>query len=359
MGNNTNYCLIMAGGKGTRFWPESTTNKPKQYLSLVGERSLLQQSLDRFDQLIPSENRYVVTVKDQELLVKEHTSDLINKNGIIFEPTGRNTAPCILLSLAKLVSSGATENDVVTILPADHVILNKKGFQNTLSGAISLAVNCNSIVTIGIRPSFPHTGYGYIHFNKELVNGGHKVEDFKEKPNFETAKNYVQSGEYFWNAGMFVSTIGCLLKEFKSHSPEIYSFYKRLLENINKWDKLCEIYQDMPADSIDYAVMEKSNSTYVVPADFDWNDLGSWDALEGVIPKQNDNTLISKIGSYIDSSKENIVFAPNQFISLVNVNNLIVVSNEKALVVMPKDDCQKVKQIVQYLEKEEIGKNLL
>ncbi|MBT6326707.1 MAG: mannose-1-phosphate guanylyltransferase [Bdellovibrionales bacterium] len=359
MNSDKTYCLVMAGGRGTRFWPESTKKKPKQYLSLVGSNSLLQDSLMRFDPLVSKDNRYVVTIKEQEDLAKEHSNNLVNKNGIIFEPNSRNTAPCILLSVAQLLKQGAGLDEVVAIMPADHVILNTKGFQETIQSAISLSKEHSSIVTIGIRPSFPHTGFGYIHRQSEVQNNCFTVNSFKEKPDQATATSYVQSGEYFWNAGMFVSTIGCLLEQFKVHAPGIYSFFEGLKDNLNNWDELCHIYSQMPDDSIDYAIMEKTKDILVIEAKFDWNDLGSWDALESVLPQKQENTVISEKGSFIDGSSGNIIFAKDQHVSLVNIKDLIVVSNKNALVVLPKKDCQKVKEIVKHLEEDESGKKLL
>jgi len=349
----------MSGGRGTRFWPESTKRKPKQYLSLLGSNSLLRESLMRFGTLIPKDDRYVVTIKEQEDLAKEHSNNLVNKNGIIFEPSSRNTAPCILLSLAQLLNNGAGLDEVVAIMPADHVILNTKGFQETIKLAISLSKEHSSIVTIGIRPVFPHTGYGYIHRESVAQDNYFTVNSFKEKPDHATATSYVQSGEYFWNAGMFVSTIGCLLEQFKVHAPEIYSLFDGLQNNLNNWEELCSIYSQMPNDSIDYAIMEKTKDILVIEAKFDWNDLGSWDALEKIIPRDKDNTIISDKGSFIDGSSGNIVFAKDQHISLINIKDLIVVSNKNALVVLPKEDCQKIKEIVNHLEQDESGKKIL
>lgn len=343
------FCLVMAGGKGTRFWPESTSKKPKQYLSLVGEENLLRKTLKRFDGLVPSENRYVITVEEQKALAQDASAGLLNNDGIIFEPCGRNTAPCILLSLAHLISHGASLEDVIAIVPSDHVILNEEGFRKSIGVARNLAHKHKKIVTIGVTPNFPHTGYGYIQRGDEL-DEGMVVQEFKEKPSYDVAKDYVSSGQYFWNAGMFVAPIGTLLDEYKKCSPDIYNYFEKIRENIKDSGKLSSLYGEIPSDSIDYAVMEKSKEVMVYPAQFDWNDLGSWEALESVIEKTKENTLVNHQEAYISESKGNIVFAPGKFVSLININDLVIVSNDKALMVLPKKDCQKVKDIVTFLK---------
>ncbi len=359
-GQSNLYCLIMAGGKGTRFWPESTSKKPKQYLSLFSDKSLLEETLVRFDKLVDPQRRFIVTVKDQEKIATACSKNLVGEKGLLFEPSGRNTAPCILLSLVSLLESGASEDDVVAIVPADHVILNHDGFRQTLDRAQKLASANQKIVTIGVKPTFPQTGYGYILQGDSIEKDAYIVSEFKEKPDFDTAKDYVASGKYFWNAGMFMAPIKILLEELKQHSPEIYKHCDALRSNLNDFAKLSKAYDEIPSDSIDYAVMEKSDKVLVVPAEFDWNDLGSWDAMESVCDKTQDNVVISEREEiYIDNSKGNIVFAPNQHVSLVNIDDYIIVSNERSLMVMPKKDNQKVKDIYNSLKENPSTRDLL
>ena len=352
------YCMVMAGGKGTRFWPESTSKRPKQYLSLVSEQSLLAETLDRFDGLVESDKRFIVTVKEQAELADSNSQGKVGSKGLIFEPSGRNTAPCILLGLVQLKELGASDEDIVAIVPADHVILNKNGFQGTIKKAAELAASKNKIVTIGITPNFPHTGYGYIQKGEEVLEASFDVAEFKEKPNVETAKEYVASGQYLWNAGMFMGKIGVLMQEFEKHASEIFAFASGLKENLSNFEKLTEVYNQIPSDSIDYAIMEKSSEVMVVPAQFDWNDLGSWDALESVIEKKDENIIASARDFYGQNAKGNIVFAPDKFVSLVNVDDLIVVSNENAVVVLPKSDSQEVKKIVGHIKTQDSLKDL-
>lgn len=344
------YAVIMAGGKGTRFWPESTSQKPKQYLNLTGKGPLLGITLNRFEGVIPTQQRYVVTVREQQVLAAESSSELINSNGLIFEPSGRNTAPCVMLSMAHLEKQGVRDEDVLVIVPSDHVILNENGFRETIVKSIEAAISHQSIVTIGIPPHFPHTGYGYIQKGDAVDGTSFAVKEFKEKPSRETAEKYLASGQYVWNAGMFVSTLKVLKEEFQKCSPETFSHYPKLLESIGDDERLAEVYGEIPKDSIDYAVMEKSQKVSVVPAHFDWNDLGSWDALEAVMEQKSENTFVGERGFFVSESEGNIVYAPDKYVSLIGVKDLIVVSNDKTLVVLPKSRSQEVKNIVEHLK---------
>ncbi len=353
---STMYALVMAGGKGTRFWPESTSKKPKQYMSLIGGEPLLTQSLKRFDSLIAADNRYVVTVKEQEELARTCGVSHMNKDGLIFEPAGRNTAPCILLSLAALEEKGAKDADVLVIVPSDHIILDTQGFRDTVKTAGIVALETQSIVTIGITPTTAHTGFGYIEKGESQSYGASDVKSFKEKPDSETAKKYLDSGDYFWNAGMFVGTLKTLKEEFKKCSPSTFEHYEGLKESLGNEEELAKMYARLPEDSIDYAIMEKSERVSVVAAQFDWNDLGSWDALEAVIEPTDENTNVSTRKTYFEEAKGNIVFAPGKHVSIVGVDDLIVVVNDGAVVVMPKSRSQDVKKIVASLKEDsELG----
>lgn len=354
------YALVMAGGRGTRFWPESTSKRPKQYLSLMGgAASLLEKTLRRFDGLIPSDGRYVITVEEQFDLAKQCSKELVASQGIILEPSGRNTAPCIMLSLAHLVAMGAHDDDVVAIVPSDHVIINEQGFREVIKHAVAQAIEKSAIVTIGIAPHFPHTGFGYIHRGEEISSDCYKVNRFVEKPDHKTAVEYLQTGEYLWNAGMFVASIKTLRAEFKRYAPEMDAQFAALVKAYGDKKKTAEIYQLLPKISIDYAIMEKSQSILTMPSRFDWNDLGSWDALESVMEKQEDNYLVNSKGHYFEEAKDNIVFAPEQFVSLINIQDLIVVSNKDSLMILPKKDAQKVKNIVEFLKAHPRGEELL
>ncbi|EPZ49799.1 putative mannose-1-phosphate guanylyltransferase/mannose-6-phosphate isomerase [Bacteriovorax sp. BAL6_X] len=343
------YTLIMAGGKGTRLWPESTESKPKQYLSLVGNETLLGQTLDRFEKSVDLKNRFIITTRDQSELAISCSKDQILEEHIIYEPAGRNTAPCILLSLAAIEAAGANSDDIIAVMPSDHVILNKSGFKASFEKAVKLSSDTQTITTIGIPPHFPHTGYGYIK-TSEAVGDGFKVDEFVEKPNFEKAKEYLSTGRYVWNAGMFMAPLGVFKEEFAAHSAEMFSFYEELKASLDDEAKLEEVYNKIPKDSIDYAIMEKSSRISLVKAEFDWNDLGSWEALEQVVDRVEGNTIIDSNGTFLKDATGNIIYAPDKHVSLINVQDLVVVSNDKAVMIVPKDDSQRVKEIVQHLK---------
>lgn len=345
------YALILAGGSGTRFWPESTESKPKQYLTLFGEHSLLTNTLKRFDNFIPKDERFIVTIKKQVTLASSESKGLIkDHHSIIVEPSARNTAPCILLAMAKLEASGMKDDDVAVIVPSDHIILNTDGFQKTVSDASRLSAKMSKIITIGITPHFPHTGFGYIEKGEMVESESFGVKKFKEKPPFELAKEYVASGKFLWNAGMFVAKLGVLKNEFQKHAPEMFKHYAALKNAIADEAKLSAIYEALPKDSFDYVVMEKSTEVLVVPAQFDWNDLGSWDALGSVLSETDNNIVARDSGHFFYNATDNIVFAPKHFVSLLHVKDLIVVVNDKAVMVLPKDMSQDVKKVVEHLK---------
>lgn len=352
--------VVMAGGRGTRFWPESTSQKPKQYLNLLGgEQSLLEKTLRRFEGLVAPQNRYIITVDEQAELANICSKELVAKKGLILEPAGRNTAPCILLALADLVHRGVSREDVLAIVPSDHVIINEAGFRDVIKNAALQAVERQAIVTIGIAPHFPHTGFGYIQRGDEVSTECFTVKRFVEKPNYETAVSYLQTGEYLWNAGMFVASIETLLREFSIHAPDLYCHFDDLVMAANDSAKTAEIYQKLAKISIDYAIMEKSEAVLTMPSRFDWNDLGSWDALESVVQKNEQNYIVTAKDCYFEDAKDNIVFAPNQFVSLINVQDLIVVSNRDSLMILPKKDAQRVKNVVEFLKDHPRGRELL
>ena len=351
------YALIMAGGRGTRFWPESTSSRPKQYLPLLDGKVLLSETLRRLDSLIETDKRYIVTVQEQEKLARQCSEGKIHPDNIIFEPIGKNTAPCILFSLATLLSQGAHPENAVSIIPSDHVILNHDAFRKDMSLAFATSQQQKKIVTIGIQPNHPHTGYGYIHRGKKMGKF-FEVHNFKEKPDAETAKNYLQSGDYYWNGGIFVATIKTFLQSFETHAPELHTWFSQLLDHAHNPKKIAKIYAQMPEDSLDYAIMEKSKDILVIPSSFDWNDLGSWEALESLCRQEEDNTLVKANGHYFDRAKGNIIHANGKFVALIGVDDLVVVTNEKTLLILPKCESQSVKKIISWLGTQDEYKDL-
>ena len=343
------FCiLIMAGGKGTRFWPKSTEEKPKQFINLIEDRTMIQLTVDRVRNIVPIEKIFVATGEKYIDLVKEQIPDLPNKN-IIVEPVGRNTAPCILL--ASLYIKQIYNDCNIAVLPSDHLIKNEKLFLDTLKTANHFVKdNKESIVTIGITPDRPETGYGYIKYDKIDKKNVVKVDRFVEKPDFEKAKQYLDSKEYLWNAGMFIFNIDYMLKELENNYSETYELLQQLPsiydENYNKILK--EIYPKSESISIDYAVMEKSKNIYVIPSDFGWDDIGTWKSLERYIKEdENKNYIKGQASTY--NSSNNILYSENKKIVVIGLDNIFCVESDNMIVIGPKDHME---ELVKYREKE-------
>lgn len=346
---NQEFCvLIMAGGRGTRFWPKSTEEKPKQFINLIEERTMIQLTVDRVRNILPIEKIFIATGEKYINLVKEQIPDLPDKN-IIVEPIGRNTAPCILL--ASLYIKQIYNDCNIAVLPSDHLIKNEKIFLETIKIANDFVRNNNqSIVTIGITPDRPETGYGYIKYNKTEKNTVVKVDRFVEKPNLEKAKEYLDSKEYLWNAGMFIFNVDYMLKELENNYNNTYKLMQQVPnihdESYNKI--LNEIYPECESISIDYAVMEKSKNIYVIPADFGWDDIGTWKALERYIDKDENQNLIKGQASIYNSSN-NILYSENKKIVVIDIDDIFCVESEDKIVIGKKDSMEK---LVNYREKE-------
>lgn len=338
------FCaLIMAGGKGTRFWPKSTEELPKQFLNLIDERTMIQLTYDRLLKSMPKERIFVVTGKKYKDLVANQLSDLPNRN-IIIEPEGRNTAPCILL--ASLYIKQIYEDATIAVLPSDHAIKNTEEFCKILNTAANYVENENkkAIVTIGVTPNRPETGYGYIKFEKS-ADKVIKVEKFVEKPNLEKAKEYLDSGMYLWNAGMFIFNVNNMLNELEINYSG-YNVLKKLpgIDDKNYDEELNSIYPECEAISIDYAVMEKSSNIYVVPGDFGWDDIGTWMSLERYIEKdENANILNGNITAY--GAKNNIVYSGDKKIILLDAEDIFCIDTDNILVIGKRDSISKVHEL--------------
>lgn len=338
------FCaLIMAGGKGTRFWPKSTEEMPKQFLKLIDEKTMIQLTYDRLLKIMPAERIFVATGERYKELVKKQLESLPERN-IIIEPEGRNTAPCILL--ACLYIKQIYEDATIAVLPSDHAIKNGEEFCDILNTAKDYVENENkeAIVTIGINPNRPETGYGYIKFEKEdreVI----KVERFVEKPNLETAKEYLSQGGYLWNAGMFIFDVGNMLNELEQN----YSSYEILanlpkIESSDYREELNKLYPKCESISIDYAVMEKSKNIYVIPGDFGWDDIGTWNSLERYKEKdESDNILNGNIKNY--NSKNNIIYAGDKKVILLDAENIFCIDTDEVLVIGNKDSISKVHEL--------------
>lgn len=343
------FCvLIMAGGRGTRFWPKSTEEKPKQFINLINEKTMIQLTVDRVKKIVPIEKIFISTGEKYIDLVKEQICDLPHKN-IIVEPVGRNTAPCILLS--SLYIKQMYNDCNIAVLPSDHLIKDEKAFLETLKIADDFVKNNReSIVTIGIEPNRPETGYGYIKYNNNQKENVVKVEKFVEKPNIEKAISYLNSKNYLWNAGMFIFNIDYMLKELEENYNNTYKLLKQLpeiyCENYN--EKLNELYPKSESISIDYAVMEKSKNIYVIPSDFGWDDIGTWKSLERYIEEDENNNYIKGQASIYNSSN-NILYSENKKIIVIGLDNIFCIESDDKIVIGQKDS---IEELVKYREKE-------
>ena len=347
--------LIMAGGEGTRFWPCSRTDHPKQFLNIIGSRSLLQETVHRVLPLVGYEKIFLVTGCRYYDKVREQLPEL-DPSHIILEPEMKNTAPCIGLAAAYLRQMAPEET--MAALPADHIITDQKEFLRALSVADLMAQKHSSLITFGIVPTYPATGYGYIHRGqlKEEVEGVEvfEVEEFVEKPPREVAENYLSSGNYLWNSGMFVWKISTIMEMFELYLPEFYRALEELsplLSTAAAEDKIAQLYSEVTPISIDYAVMEKAPQVLCVKGSFGWNDLGSWRSLEELLPGDEEGNRSQGEVIHIDC-RDNIIYSPNKMVAAIGVCDLVVVETDDVLLICHKERAQEVKELIQRLRKE-------
>ncbi len=345
--------LIMAGGVGTRFWPLSRKSKPKQFLQIVSNRSMIQMTVDRLSSKINIKDIFIVTSQSQAELTKQHLPNLPNEN-IIIEPFGRNTAPCIALS-ARYLRQRYDINEKMVVLPSDHLIAQKDDFLASLDKG-EKAADKNNLVTFGIKPKYPATGYGYIEAENEIEGGMFNVKQFKEKPHLKKAKEFLDAGNFFWNSGMFIWKIETILKAYKDYLPKV----EKVLDQIEKkWDAeglhvdISEIYSQMPKIPVDIGIMEQAEKRIVIPVDYGWNDVGSWNALFDVSNKDENNNVLNCENMTLDS--ENNYINTKKFIALIGINDSVIVESDDAILVVRKDRSEEVKKIIEKLKQNKEG----
>ncbi len=355
------YALIMAGGLGTRFWPKSRKKHPKQLLRIDNERTLIQNTITRLQPLMPPEHIFIVSTKEQIDEIHRQLPE-IPENNLIIEPKGKNTAPCI--GLSALFMQQLDPEEVMVVLPADHLITNNYEFIKILRAGNKVAAEKGNLVTIGIKPTFPATGYGYIQFNGEIesVDGVEvlKVKTFAEKPNLDTAKRFVSSGDFLWNSGIFLWKIKTILSEIEEHLPHLYDGLMEIKKSLNS-PKLSEtinrVYCQIKSISIDYGVMEYAKNVTVLKGEFGWNDLGSWDEVYNICAKdKNKNVLIGR--HLLKNSEGCFIDSPDKCVALVGLNNLIVVNTDDALLICPREKAQEVKDIVEMAKRKKMDEYL-
>jgi mannose-1-phosphate guanylyltransferase len=354
--NKHNYAVIMAGGGGTRLWPLSRKTSPKQLLTLFNGKTLFQIAVDRLDGEFLPENIYVVTVAEQAKRLAKITPQIPQENFLI-EPMPRGTAAVVALGAAVIQKKDA--QGVMVVLTADHFIKNVPGFISVLDNACECAKE-KHLVTLGIQPTFPSTGYGYIESGDQVrMFGNHKVYKalrFEEKPGENRAVDFIKSGRYYWNSGMFVWRVDEILKEFKKYMPHLSETISRIKNSIGVFQETEEFIKEWSAiqpQTIDYGIMEKSDRVVVMPAiDLGWNDVGSWDSLFEVMPADEQGNILLSDDVIALDSRNSLVFSNelNKKIIPLGVQNMIIINTPDALLVCPRGDSQKVKMLVEYLK---------
>ncbi len=350
------YALVLAGGRGTRFWPLSRKSRPKQCIALTGGATLLQETCQRIAPLVPPERVLVLTGPDMVELVRAQLPELPPEN-ILVEPRGRGTAPCLGWGAVEVARRGGPEA-IMVALPADHVVGDPATLREALASAAAAASSTGALVTLGIRPSRPETGYGYLRLGRSggrfLQNELFHVERFVEKPDESTARRYLEDGGYLWNAGMFVFTAAALLDAFRQHLPRSAAALAEIAANP---EALQDRWADLDATSIDYGVMERHGHTLVVPVSPDWSDVGAWPEAAARWPEVEGGRGVATAVVARDS-KDNAVFAPGQAVALLGVSGLVVVSTADALLVMDSARAQDLRIVVDTLEARGLGRFL-
>ncbi len=345
------HCVIMAGGIGSRFWPLSRTSKPKQFIDILGTgKTLLQQTFMRMNRICPAENILIVTSQIYKDIVLEQLPE-ISAEQVLLEPMRRNTAPCI--SFANYKIKQKNPNAIVVVAPSDHLILNEDKFIETIDKATSFAAKNDALLTLGIKPSRPETGYGYIQVGApvdKLNPNLKKVKTFTEKPNLELAKVFMESGEFFWNSGIFIWSLKSIVKAFEIHLPEVDTLFKEASAHFNSAGEkksVDQAYSECRNVSIDYGVMEKADNVYVICSEFGWSDLGTWGSLYTHLNKDNNqNAVIGKNVMLYNSSNTIINVPDNKLVIIQGLEDYIVVESNDILLVCRKRDEQEIKNFV-------------
>ena len=333
------YAVIMAGGGGVRFWPISKSNIPKQFLPITGQDAMINETLKRSEGIIPWDKTFIVTNKRQEAAMAQILPEKMPRENILYEPMAKNTAPCVLYSALHIWKKHG--DGVMCVFAADHHIACQEAFVSVINKAIYAAAESGQVVVIGIKPSFPSTGYGYIkRGGASAYSGVDKLDSFIEKPDSPSATQYIASGSYFWNSGMFVWKVSTVLELFKRFLPKMYDAFES--------KPIATAYERIVGISIDYGIMERIGDALVIPGDFGWSDVGSWDTLGAVIPEDESGNVVK--GNYIGiDSGRNTVYS-NKLVATIGINDLVIVESEDTILVCPKARTQDIKTLVDELK---------
>lgn len=345
--NKNYYAILMAGGVGSRFWPVSTSDFPKQFHDMLGTgETLIQKTFSRLSQLIPKENILILTNECYNDIVLEQLPQA-KQEQIVLEPAMRNTAPCILYASLKIKKQNP--NAVMVVAPSDHWIEDEMQFVANLQLAFDFCERNETLMTLGILPTFPNTGYGYIEYDKLDSRPVKKVVQFREKPDYATARRFIQSRNFLWNAGIFVWSVNSILNAFEKFQPEMYSHFMSGYEAYNTLDEdefILENYSLAENISIDYAVMENAKNVFVLPATFDWNDLGTWGSLYDKLPKDNQHNAVVNADVILENASNNIIRTEGKKLVVIDgLDDYIIVDKENVLLIYPKNKEQDIKRI--------------
>lgn len=350
--NKNYYCVIMAGGIGSRFWPVSKSDHPKQFIDILGKgSSLIQQTFSRFEKICPTENILIVTNELYKQIILEQIP-VIKEDQILCEPLRRNTAPCIAYANYKILQSNPEASIVVA--PSDHIIQKEDEFTEVITAALKASEKNEWLITLGIKPSRPDTGYGYIQFDESFTYKKDpritKVKTFTEKPPLELAKTFLKSGDFLWNSGIFIWSLKSILKAFETYLPEVDSVFKEGMKIYNTPDEPVFIHQAYTMCkniSIDYGIMEKAGNVYVLAADFGWSDLGTWGSLFEQMKKDEDNNAITGKNVMTYDASDCIVHMPKDKLTVIQgLHDYIVVEEDGILLICSRKDEQKIRQFV-------------
>jgi len=347
--NKNYYAILMAGGVGSRFWPVSTQDFPKQFHDMLGTGdTLIQKTFQRLSQLIPEENIFILTNEHYNDLVMDQLPN-VTKRQVVLEPAMRNTAPCILYASLKIQKENP--NAIMIVAPSDHWIEDESAFSANVKQAFDFCEENDALMTLGITPTFPNTGYGYIEYDKSAKSTIKPVTQFREKPDYETAQSFIEQGNFLWNAGIFMWSVKSVIKAFKSNQPRLFDLFEKGCDVYNtdfEDDFVRDNYGKAENISVDYAIMEKSSNVFVLPAEFDWNDLGTWGSLYDKLDKDLDNNAVVNAQTLAEDASGNMIRTENNKIVVIDgIKDYIVVDKNDVLLIFPKEKEQDIKKILQ------------
>ncbi|MFD2823141.1 mannose-1-phosphate guanylyltransferase [Lacinutrix iliipiscaria] len=356
--NKNYYAILMAGGVGSRFWPVSTQDFPKQFHDMLGTGdTLIQKTFNRLAKLIPQENIFILTNERYNDLVFEQLPQ-VTKRQVVLEPAMRNTAPCILYAALKIQKEN--KDAVMIVAPSDHWIEDESTFTQNVQQAFDFCEENDALMTLGIKPTFPNTGYGYIEYDKTANKSIKAVNQFREKPDYETAKEFIAQGNFLWNAGIFMWSVNAVVRAFQNNQPDLFALFKQGYDVYNtdlEDDFILENYAKAENISVDYAIMEKSTNVFVLPAEFDWNDLGTWGSLYDKLDKDDNNNAVVNARTLTEDASGNMIRTKNEKIVVVDgLNDYIIVDKDEVLLIFPKTKEQDIKKVLQNV-KNKFGEN--